>query len=145
MQVFKGSASPQGSHSPYILVDTTRPRHITYVLVWSKSDQRQLRKTRHKQTERQTDTTKIMVTWPWTKTEKNFIRFKWYCSIQQIWLHDCSCIFLNSVYTLLNSAFLLQYNFRFFSIYDNANQLQCFDAVAWGRGMASGLSSQFLS
>ena len=30
---FKGSPSPQGSHSPYILRDTTRPRHITYVLV----------------------------------------------------------------------------------------------------------------
>jgi len=25
--------SPQGSQSPYILGDTTRPRHITYVLV----------------------------------------------------------------------------------------------------------------
>jgi len=24
---------PQGSHSPYILEDTPRPRHITYVLV----------------------------------------------------------------------------------------------------------------
>ena len=46
---------PQGSHSPYILGDTTRPRHITCVLVWSKSDQRRLRKTLHRQTERQTD------------------------------------------------------------------------------------------
>ena len=27
---FQGSPSPQGSHSPYILGDTTRPRHITY-------------------------------------------------------------------------------------------------------------------
>jgi len=46
----------QGSHNPYILGDTTRPRHITYVLVWSKSDQRRLRKTLHnKQTDRQTD------------------------------------------------------------------------------------------
>jgi len=44
---FLGSPSPQGSHSPYILGDITRPRHITYVLVWSKSDQRQLRKTLH--------------------------------------------------------------------------------------------------
>jgi len=30
---FKGSPSPQGSHSPYILGDTTRPRHITRVQV----------------------------------------------------------------------------------------------------------------
>ena len=30
---FRGSPSPQGSHSPYILGDTTRPRHITYVQV----------------------------------------------------------------------------------------------------------------
>jgi len=28
-----GSPSAQGSHSPYILGNTTRPRHITYVLV----------------------------------------------------------------------------------------------------------------
>jgi len=51
---FLGSPSPhpQGSHSPYILGRTTRPRHITYVLVWSKSDQRRLRKTLHKQTDR---------------------------------------------------------------------------------------------
>jgi len=70
IQVFWGSPSPQGSYSPYILGDTTRPRHITCVLVWSKSDRRRLRKTLHKQTDRQTDrqtdTTKIMVTWPWT-------------------------------------------------------------------------------
>ena len=62
-----------GSPSPYILGDTTRPRHITYVLVWSKSDQRRLRKTLHKQTNRQTDkpteTTKIMVTWLWTNIQ----------------------------------------------------------------------------
>jgi len=45
-----GSPSPQGLYSPYILWDTTRPRHITYVQVWSKSDQRRLRKTLHKQT-----------------------------------------------------------------------------------------------
>jgi len=45
----------QGPHSPYILGDTTRPRHITYVLVSSKSDQRQLRKNLHKQTNRQTN------------------------------------------------------------------------------------------
>ena len=49
---FLGSPSPQGSHSPYILGDTTRPRHITYVLVWWKSHQRRLRKTLHKQTDR---------------------------------------------------------------------------------------------
>ena len=30
---FYGLSSPQGSHNPYILEDTTRPRHITYVLV----------------------------------------------------------------------------------------------------------------
>ena len=52
---FLGVTQPQESHSPYILGDTTRPRHITYVLVWSKSDQRRLRKTLHKQTDRQTN------------------------------------------------------------------------------------------
>ena len=52
---FLGSTSPQRSHSPYILGDTTRPRHITYVQVLSKSDQRRVRKTLHKQTDRQTD------------------------------------------------------------------------------------------
>ena len=52
---FLGSLSPQGSHSPYILGDTTRPRHIAYVQVWSKSRQRRLRKTLHKQTNRQTN------------------------------------------------------------------------------------------
>ena len=51
----KGSPSPQGSHSPHILGDTTRPRHITYVLVWSRSDQRRLRKTLYKQTNKQTN------------------------------------------------------------------------------------------
>jgi len=30
---FYGSPRPQGLHSPYILGDTTGPRHITYVLV----------------------------------------------------------------------------------------------------------------
>ena len=58
-----------GSPSPYILGDTTRPRHTTYVQVLSKSDQTRLRKTLHKQktdkqTDKLTDTTKIMVTWP---------------------------------------------------------------------------------
>ena len=49
---FLGVTQPQGSHSPYILGDTTIPRHVTCVLVWSKSDQRWLRKTLHKQTDR---------------------------------------------------------------------------------------------
>ena len=52
---FWGSPSPQGSHSPHILGDTTRPGHVTCVLVWSKSDRRRLRKTLHKQTDKQTD------------------------------------------------------------------------------------------
>ena len=51
---FLGVTQPQGSHSPYILGDTTRPRHITCVLVWSKSNRRRLRKTLHKQTDKQT-------------------------------------------------------------------------------------------
>jgi len=50
-----GSPSPKGSQSPYILGDTTKPGHVTCVLVWSKSDRRQLRKTLHKQTNRQTE------------------------------------------------------------------------------------------
>jgi len=54
IQVFWGSPSPQGSYSPYILGDTTRPGHVTCVLVWPKSDRRWLRKTLHKQTDRQT-------------------------------------------------------------------------------------------
>jgi len=52
---FWGSPSPQGSYSPYILGDTTRPGQVTCVLVWSKSDRRRLRKTLHKQTDKQTD------------------------------------------------------------------------------------------
>jgi len=44
-----------GLHSPYILGDTTKPRHITYVLLRSKLDQRRLRKTLHRQTDRRTD------------------------------------------------------------------------------------------
>jgi len=55
MQVFWGSSSLQGSYSPYILGDTTRPGHVTCVLVWSKSDRRRLRKTLHKQTNKQTN------------------------------------------------------------------------------------------
>jgi len=50
---YKFFRCPQGSHSPYILRDTTRPRHITCILVWSKSDQRRLRKS-SAQTNRQT-------------------------------------------------------------------------------------------
>jgi len=70
---FLGSPSSQGSQSPYILGDTTRPRHVTCVIVWSKSDRRRLRKSLHKQTDRQTDTTKIMVTWPWTNSKKTIM------------------------------------------------------------------------
>jgi len=66
---FLGVTQPPGSRSSYILGDTTRPRHITYVLVWSKSDRRRLRKTLHKQADKPTDATKIMVTWPWTNSE----------------------------------------------------------------------------
>jgi len=52
--VFWGSPSPQGSYSPYILRGTTRPGLVTCVLVWSKWDRRRLRKSLHKQTNRQT-------------------------------------------------------------------------------------------
>ena len=51
IQVFKGSPSLQGSHSPYILGDTTRSGHVTCFIVWSKSDRRRLKKTA-KQTNR---------------------------------------------------------------------------------------------
>jgi len=68
--IFLGSPTPQGSHSLYILRDTTRPRHITCVLVWSKSDQRRWEKLcTNKQTDRHTDTTKTMVIWPRTNTD----------------------------------------------------------------------------
>jgi len=50
-----GVTQPQGSHCPYILRDTTRPGHVTCILVWSKSDRRRLRKTLHKQTNKHTD------------------------------------------------------------------------------------------
>jgi len=64
---FLGVTQPQGSHSSYILGDTTRPRHIAYVLVWSKSDKDGWEKLcTNKQTDKPTDTTKIMVTWPWS-------------------------------------------------------------------------------
>ena len=59
---FLGSPSPQGSHSPYILGDTTR--HITcpsLIEIGSKAAEKN-----SAQTNKQTDTTKIMVTWPWT-------------------------------------------------------------------------------
>jgi len=55
LKLFSRWPSPKGSHSPYILGDTTRPGHVTCILVWSKSDRRLLRKTLHKQTDRQTD------------------------------------------------------------------------------------------
>jgi len=70
IQVLGGHPAPRGCTAPIFYGgNTTRPRHVTYVLVWSKSDQRRLRKTLHKETDRQTDTTKIMVTWPWTNTQ----------------------------------------------------------------------------
>ena len=57
LQVFWGSPSPQGSYSPYILGDTTRPGRVTCVLVWSKSDRRRLTNSAqtNKQTNKQTD------------------------------------------------------------------------------------------
>ena len=62
IQVFRGHPAPRVAQ-PLYSRGTTRPRHITYVLVWLKSDQRRLKKIC---TNKQTDTTKIMVTWPWT-------------------------------------------------------------------------------
>ena len=70
IQVFKGSPSPQGSHSTYILWDTTRPRHITQTYNTCPSLIEIGSKTAEKnsaQTNKPTDTTKIMVTWPWSK------------------------------------------------------------------------------
>ena len=87
---FLGVTQPPGDAQPlYSLGDTTRPRHITHVLVWSKSDQRRLRKTLHKQTNKQTDrqtdkptdTTKIMVTWTWTNFKICFMP----CSYFFVW------------------------------------------------------------
>jgi len=63
IQVFWGQPSPQGSQSHYILGDTTRPRHVTCVLVWSKSDRRRLRKTLYKQTNKQTDKQTLWKSW----------------------------------------------------------------------------------
>ena len=63
IQVFRGHPAPRGRTLLYSR-DTTRPIHITYVQVSSKSDQRRLRKTLHKQIDKPTDTTKITVSWP---------------------------------------------------------------------------------
>jgi len=64
---FWGSPSPQGSQSPYILGDTTRPGHVTLcpslIQIGSKTAEKNSEQT-NRQTDRQTDTTKIMVTWP---------------------------------------------------------------------------------
>jgi len=67
IEVFGGHPAPRGrtSHSPYILGDTTRPGRVTLCPSLIEIGRRRLRKTLHKQTNRQTDTTKIMVTWPW--------------------------------------------------------------------------------
>jgi len=57
IQVFKGSPSPQGSHSPYILGDTTRPGHVTcpsLIQVGSKTAEKNSAQT-NKQTDRQTN------------------------------------------------------------------------------------------
>ena len=61
---FWGVTQPPGVAQPLYSRDTTRPTHITCVQVWSKSDQIRLCTNK---TDRQTDTTKIMVTWPWIK------------------------------------------------------------------------------
>ena len=108
IEVFWGSPSPQGSYSPYILGDTTRPGRVICVLVWSKSDRRRLRKTLHKQTDkqtnRQTDTTKIMVTRPWTNNSLQYWQ-KFYGSstwVQQKWDVCCSFNESHSMYTICN-------------------------------------------
>jgi len=54
---FLGSPSPQESHSPYILVDTTRPRRITcpsLIEIGSKTAEKNSAQT-NKQTDRQTN------------------------------------------------------------------------------------------
>jgi len=69
---FLGVPQPQGSHSRYILGDTTRPRHITcpsFIEIGSKTAEKnsaQANKRTDRQTDKPTDTTKIMVTWPQT-------------------------------------------------------------------------------
>ena len=50
-------------NAKYYTTATARPGHVTCVILGSKSDRRRLKKL-HKQTDKQTDTTKIMVTWP---------------------------------------------------------------------------------
>ena len=56
IQVFNGSPNPQGSHSPYILGDTTRPRHTTcpsLIEIGSKTAEKNSAQT-NKQTNQQT-------------------------------------------------------------------------------------------
>ena len=64
---FLGVTQPPGVAQPlYILGDTTRPRHNMYpslIEIGSKTAEKNSAQT-IKQTDRQTDTTKIMVTWP---------------------------------------------------------------------------------
>jgi len=54
-QTPKNTSFLRVTQPPGVVGDTTRPGHVTYVLVWSKSDRRRLRKTLHKQTNKQTD------------------------------------------------------------------------------------------
>ena len=67
-----GVTQPQGSHSSYILGDTTRPRHIgpnicpSLIEIGSKTAEKN-----SAQANKQTATTKIMVTWPWTKNKQH--------------------------------------------------------------------------
>ena len=59
---FLGVTQPQGSRSLYILGDTTRPRYITcpsFIEIGSKTAEKNCARTN-----KQTGTTKIMVTWP---------------------------------------------------------------------------------
>jgi len=63
IQVFRGYPAPVVAQ-PYILGDTTRPRHITrpsLIEIGSKTAEKN-----SAQTHKPTDTTKIMVTWPRT-------------------------------------------------------------------------------
>jgi len=55
MQAFYGSPSPQGSHSPYILGDTTRPRRITCPSMIEIGSKTAEKNSAHKQTNKQTD------------------------------------------------------------------------------------------
>jgi len=66
--VFRGIPAPRGRTG-----HTTRPRHITchsLIEIGSKTAEKNSAQTNRKQTNRQTDTTKIMVTWPWTKNKR---------------------------------------------------------------------------